>query len=61
MRSLALKGAELAEAQAGTIRLKLMKIGTVVRRSTRKIQFSLSSSFPYKNIFWRIAEAFSSG
>jgi len=61
MRNLALKGTELAEAQVGTIRLKLMKIGTVVRRNTRKIQFSLSSSFPYKSIFWRIAGIFSSG
>ncbi len=60
MRNLALKGTELAEAQVGTIRLKLMKIGTVIRRNTRKIQFSLSSSFPYKNIFWRVAETFSS-
>jgi hypothetical protein len=61
MRNLALKGTELAEAQAGTIRLKLMKIGTVIRRNTRRIHFSLSSSFPYKHLFRKVAEVFASG
>jgi hypothetical protein len=61
MRNMALKGTELATAQAGTIRLKLLKIGAVVRRNTRKIYFSLSSSFPYKHIFCKVAETFASG
>jgi len=34
MRRLALKGTELAKAQCGTIRLKLLKIGAVVTRNT---------------------------
>ena len=61
MRNLALKGTELAKAQVDTIRLKLLKIGAVVKRNTRSIYFSLSSSFPYKNLFWRIAETFDPG
>ena len=61
MRNLALKGTKLAYAQVGTIRLKLIKIGAVIRRNTRKVHFSLSSSFPYKNLFWRIAEVFAPG
>lgn len=58
---MALKGTELATAQVGTIRLKLLKIGTVIKRNTRKIYFSLSSSFPYKHIFCKVAETFAFG
>ena len=36
LRALALAGTELARAQVGTIRLKLLKIGAVVLRNTRK-------------------------
>lgn len=61
IRNMALRGTELASAQAETIRLKLLKIGAVIKRNTRKIYFSLSSSFPYKDIFIRVAETFSSG
>jgi hypothetical protein len=61
MRNTALKGTELAKAQVGTIRLKLLKIGAVIRRNTRSICFSLSSSCPYQHLFWRIAEAFAPG
>jgi hypothetical protein len=61
MRNIALKGTELATAQADTIRLKILKIGAVIKRNTRKIYFSLSSSYPYKHIFWRVAEIFASG
>ena len=50
-RNIALKGTELAKAQAGTIRLKLIKIGAIVRRNSRKVYINLSSSYPYKNIF----------
>lgn len=41
-----LSGTELARAQAGTIRLKLLKIGALVRRSVRRIVIHLSESFP---------------
>jgi hypothetical protein len=61
MRNTALKGTELAKAQVGTIRLKLLKIGAIMSRNTRSIKFSLSSSYPYKHLFLRVAEAFAPG
>ncbi len=39
-----LVGTELAWAQAGTIRLKLLKIGAVILRNSRRIRFLLSSA-----------------
>ena len=50
-RNIVLKGTMFAKAQVETIRLKLIKIGAVVRRNTRKVYINLSSSYPYKNIF----------
>jgi hypothetical protein len=38
LRRVALEGTELARAQLGTIRLKLLKIGTVIVRNTRRIR-----------------------
>ena len=58
IRNVALKGTKLARAQVSTIRLKLLKIGAVVRRNTRRIYFSMSSSFPYKDIFIKVVEVF---
>jgi len=55
MRRLALKGTELAKAQCGTIRLKLLKIGAVVTRNTRRVRMHLASSYPYKPLFWDVA------
>ena len=61
VRRLGLAGTELARAQAGTIRLKLLKIGAVVLRNTRRVRLLLSSSYPYQNIFAQVAKAFSTG
>jgi hypothetical protein len=61
MRNLALKGTYLARAQVSTIRLKLLKIGAVIRRNTRSIYFSLSSACPYKEIFMKVADVFAPG
>jgi len=41
-----LGGTELVRAQAGSIRLKLLKIGALVQRSVRRIVIHLSESFP---------------
>jgi hypothetical protein len=46
-----LAGTELAQAQIGTIRLKLFKIGAVIIRNTRRIRFLLSSSYPYQHLW----------
>jgi len=61
MRALALAGTELARAQVGTIRLKLLKIGAVVLRNTRKVRLLLSSSYPYQAIFSQVLKALGSG
>ena len=55
LRRLALKATELARAQCGTIRLKLLKIGAVVMRNTRRIRFHLSSACPYQQVFFLVA------
>jgi len=56
MRRLALKGTEMAKAQCGTIRLKLLKVGAVIIRNTRRIRFLLSSAYPYQQLFRHVAE-----
>jgi len=53
LRRLALRGSGLARAYAGTIRLKLLKIGAVVRVSVRRVYFSLSSAYPYQRLLQR--------
>jgi hypothetical protein len=61
IRRLALDGTELARAQCGTIRLKLFKIGAVIVSNTRRVRFLLSSSYPYRNLFCRVAARLSPG
>ena len=51
LRRLALKGTEWAQAQVDTIRLKLFKIGAIVRISVRRILLQLSSAYAWKDIF----------
>jgi len=51
LRRLSLKSTELARAQVGTIRLKLLKIGAVVTRNTRRVRIWFSSAFPLKDLF----------
>jgi len=60
MRALGLAGTELARAQVSTIRLKLLKIGAVVLRNTRKVRLLLSSSYPYQAIFAQVVAALGS-
>jgi hypothetical protein len=57
LRRLALKGTEWAEAQVDTIRLKLLKIGAIVRISVRRIVLQLSSAYPWKDIYARVFHA----
>ncbi len=51
LRRLGLKGTEWAQAQVDTIRLKLFKIGAIVRLSVRRITLQMSSTYPWKDIF----------
>lgn len=50
-----LKNTDLAQAQVGTIRLKLLKIGAVVIRNTRRIKLLISSHYPYQELFKNLA------
>ncbi len=59
IRRLGLKGTALARAQCGTIRLKLLKIGAVIRRNTRRIYFHFSSACPNQKLFMRVARRLS--
>ena len=54
LRRLGLAGTELARAQATTIRLKLLKIGTRLRITVRKVWLSFSEAYPYASAFARI-------
>jgi hypothetical protein len=51
LRRLGLTGTELARAQAGTIRLKLLKIGAQIRITARKVWLSMASSYPNQFLF----------
>ena len=54
LRAVGLAGTEFERAQAGTIRTRLMKVGALITVSVRRIRVALSSSFPQKNLFFRI-------
>jgi Transposase DDE domain group 1 len=51
LRRLGLKGTEWAQAQVDTIRLKLLKIGTIVRVSVRRVLLQFSCAYPWQRIF----------
>ena len=55
LRRVALKGTELARATCGTIRLRLLKIGALVRVSVRRVWISLSSAYPSQSLFAVVA------
>ena len=57
LRRLGLEGTEWAQAQADTIRRKLLKIGAIVRVSARRVLLQLSSAYPWKDIFARAFHA----
>jgi hypothetical protein len=46
-----LKGTAWAEAQVDSIRLKLLKIGAIVRLSVRRVLLQLRSGYPWKDLY----------
>ena len=48
VRRIGLKHTQFARAACGTIRLKLLKIGALVRISVRRIKLAMPSAFPYQ-------------
>jgi hypothetical protein len=55
LREKTLAGTELAEAQVPTIRIKLLKIGALIKRSFRRIVLHLAGGCPTQNLFRLIA------
>ena len=51
LRRIGLAHTQFAQATCGTIRLKLLKIGALVRVSVRRIKIAMSSACPYQNEF----------
>ena len=48
LRRIGLAGSRFADAACGTIRLKLLKIGALVRLSVRRLKLAMASVFPYQ-------------
>ncbi len=61
IRRLALAETELEHAYVGTVRLRLLKIGAVILRNTRRIRFLLSSACPDKALFFLVASKLAPG
>ena len=51
LRRTGLKDTRLAQASCQTIRLKLLKIGTHVKVSVRRVALNFSSAYPYQELF----------
>lgn len=56
LREFGLKGTPLQTAQADTIRLKLFKVGAVIRVSVRKVWIALSQAYPWQDLFGQVYE-----
>lgn len=54
MRRLGLKDTELAQAQASTIRTRLLKIGAQVRVSARRVYLAMAASYPWSSLFAQV-------
>ena len=54
LRRLGAKGTELARAQCTTLRRKLLKIGTRIRFTARRVWLSFSQSYPYAKTFSQV-------
>jgi hypothetical protein len=54
LRRLGLHGTEMAHAQCGTIRLRLLKIGALLTVSARWIGVALASGYPYVTLFQHV-------
>jgi hypothetical protein len=54
LRQFALQGTEMAQAGCDTIRLKLLKLGALLRTTVRRVWISLSESCPYQRVFTQV-------
>jgi hypothetical protein len=51
LRRIGLAHTQFAQATCGTIRLKLLKIGALVRTSVRRVTVAMASAFPHQSEF----------
>jgi hypothetical protein len=56
LRRLGLQGTALAMAQVGTIRLRLLKIGALVRVTVRKVWVRMANSYPRQALFAQVVQ-----
>jgi DDE family transposase len=56
LRQHGLRDTPLAVARCDTIRLKLLKIGALVRVTVRRVWFCLAESYPYQGLFAQVFE-----
>ena len=56
LRQFGLQGTEMAQARCDTIRLKLLKLGALVRTTVRRVWISLSETCPYQGVFAQVYE-----
>jgi hypothetical protein len=54
LRQHGLRETPLAKAQCDTIRLKLFKIGAIIRVTVRRVWFALAESCPYRAVFAQV-------
>jgi hypothetical protein len=54
LRQYGLAKTELADAQLGTIRLKLLKVGAQIRLSVRRVVIALSSAWAGQSLFHQV-------
>ena len=54
LRAFGLGQTELAQAQCDTIRLRLLKLGAVVRVSVRRVWLALSEAYPLRAVFAQV-------
>jgi hypothetical protein len=57
LRRLGLKVTDLAQAECRTIRLRVLKIGALIRITVRKVWVSLAGGYPYTALFARVHAA----
>lgn len=51
LRQVGLAGTEMQRARCDTIRLKLLKLGAVVRTTVRRVWIAIAESCPYQQVF----------
>jgi Transposase DDE domain group 1 len=54
LRRLGLQATTMATAQVGTIRVKLLKIGALIKVTIRKVWVRMASSYPYQALFSQV-------